>query len=360
MRPCFSSRRMPSARYSFSFLRTVDSSRSNGVSECERYSEIPSVISAALVLLYMIILQFVTMRFPRYARQCRVLLVLGLNLIFFPADFFASGGIHSGMILFYLLGLALCGILLRGNFGGAVFVISLLVMELSITASMRYPGFVQEMTPGLHGRSMKSALFMSGMALYSIVLLILRSYYQERKQSEELMQKLRDMSAKDALCSLYNRRELFRRMEIMYSGTPKERSETLTREGHYIAMFDVDNFKKLNDTYGHSFGDRALIAVAQVLDEMVRPEAGELTARYGGEEFVSVLTARDMEEAYARAEETRKKVEALHWEDHPNVRVTISGGLIACEEHPDLTQAMHDVDELLYKAKAAGKNQICR
>ena len=319
----------------------------------------PAVLSSAMVLVFVILLQFVTIRYPRYSRICRIILVLGLNLVLFPGIFFASGGIYSGTILFYLLGVAMCATLLRGNFGGVVFLLSVLMMELSITVSTLFPNLVQVITPAQHRQSMKVTLLLSAMALYSIVLLILRSYNKERTQNEALMQKLRELSTRDTLSGLYNRRELFRRLEIMYGAAPQPRTETLTRTGHYIAMFDVDDFKKLNDSYGHSFGDRVLVDVSRVLNEKVRPEAGELSARYGGEEFVSVLAAVDTEEAFSRVDHAREAIATLSWEEHPDVRVSISGGLLSCADHPDLTQAMHDVDVLLYKAKAANKNRIC-
>lgn len=318
-----------------------------------------SVISSALVLLYIIILQYVTMRHAQYSKICRILLVLGLNLLLFPSSFLASGGINSGFVLFYLLGLAMCAILLRGNLGGIVFVISMLVMELSVTISTLFPQLVQTMNATQHRQSVKVTLMLSGLALYSIVLLILRAYNKERNHNEELMQKLRDLSTKDSLCGLFNRRELFRRLELMYGDMPRDRTETLTRDGHHIAMFDVDNFKKLNDTYGHSFGDKVLIDVSRVLHDIARPEHGEITSRYGGEEFVTVLTAESLDAAFERMDEARRKIAALRWDENPEVRVSISGGLLSCEENPDLTQAMHDVDALLYRVKAAGKDQIC-
>lgn len=318
-----------------------------------------SVISSAVVLLYIIILQYITMRHPQYSDTCRLLLVVGLNVLLFPASFFASGGINSGFILFYLLGLAMCAILLRGNLGGIVFVISIVLMELSVTMSTLFPQYVQTMSATQHRQSMKVILLLSGLALYSIVLLILRAYYKERRHNEELMQKLRELSIRDSLSGLFNRRELFRRLELMYGDMPKERTETLTRDGHYIAMFDVDNFKKLNDTYGHSFGDKVLIDVSRVLHDVARPKHGEITSRYGGEEFVTVLTAENLDAAFERVDEARRKIAALRWDENPEVRVSISGGLLSCEENPDLTQAMHDVDALLYRAKAAGKDQIC-
>ncbi len=318
-----------------------------------------AVFSSVMVLAFIILLQFVTMRYPRYSKTCRFVLVLGLNLVLFPGSFYSSGGIYSGIVLFYLLGVAMCAILLRGNLGGIIFVVSLLMMELSITLSTVFPNLVRAMSPAQHRQSVKVTLLLSAMALYSIVLLILRSYNIERTQNEELMQKLRELSTKDTLCGLYNRRELFRRLEIMYGAAPQPRTETLTRADHFIAMFDVDDFKELNDSYGHSFGDRVLVDVSRVLNEMVRPEAGELSARYGGEEFVSVLTAANREEAFTRVDRAREKIAALSWEEHPAARVSVSGGLLSCADHPDLTQAMHDVDVLLYKAKAANKNRIC-
>ena len=74
-----------------------------------------------LILLFLIILQFITIRYQKCGDACRYALVLGLNFVLFPLNFFASGGVHSGMILFYLAGLYLCAILLHGNTGRVFF-----------------------------------------------------------------------------------------------------------------------------------------------------------------------------------------------------------------------------------------------
>ena len=318
-----------------------------------------AILSTVLVLLYLIVLQYITMRHPKYANTCRVLLVFGMNLVMFPVHFFTSGGIHSGMILFHLTGLVLCAMLIFGKKGTLVYLLSLVALEASIAFSYYFPELVQPMTEKQHLTNMMSTLFLASVALYSIFALTMRAYAQERKNNQELMEKLRCLSVMDVLSGLYNRRELFRRLEVMYGDTPKERAETLTRAEHYIAMFDVDDFKTLNDTYGHSFGDEVLIAVSKELKDMVCPEKGEMTARYGGEEFVSILCAKNYHEAYDRVEKARRKISELRWKNNPSVSVSISGGLISCTDHPDLTKSMHDVDVLLYKAKAAGKNRIC-
>lgn len=317
-----------------------------------------SVIMSIAILLFLIVLQFVTIRFPKYSDLCRLLLVLGMNLVLMPVCFFSSGGLHSGMILFFATAFVLCGLLLRGRTAGIVFTLSLVVMELTLILSVRFPQFVEPMTAEQHLLDAQTSLFVVATALFAITSLILRSYAHERDQNVELMQKLRTLSTVDALSGLYNRRELFRRLEVMYGNKPKARTETLALEGRYLAMFDIDNFKTLNDSYGHSFGDAVLVSVSQVLRDMIRPENGELSSRYGGEEFVSILCASSREEAYSRVDRARQEILSLRWEEYPDVRVSISGGLISCEDHPDLTRALHDVDALLYRAKAAGKNQI--
>lgn len=292
-------------------------------------------------------------------KVCRVLLVVAVNFIFFPAIFFVSGGIRSGMILFYLLGLFLVAILLRGNLGGVLFLLSFLALELSITMADRFPSLVVEMTDVQHYQDVKVTLLLAGFSLYAMSVLIFMAYERERKHNEELMDQLRTLSVRDALSGLYNRRELFRRLDVMYQPEQPRRVEKLTREGHYIAMFDVDDFKHLNDTYGHSLGDTVLSQVARELGNTVDPDKGELAARYGGEEFVCILLCDSAEDAYRRVDGARKRVEALQWEDNPRLKVTVSGGLLSCESYTDVTQVMHDVDELLYEAKEAGKNRIC-
>lgn len=323
-----------------------------------QHPPVQSMISISLILLFLIVLQFITIRYPRYSNTCRLVLVIGLNFVLFPFCFFASGGIHSGMILFYLAGLYLCAILLKGEFGRIIFAASLIWMIATIILAQHFPQLMPEVTSLQHYQVVRMTLILAGIAIYSLTVLILMSYDNERRQNEKLLETLQQLSIKDVLSGLYNRRELFRRLEVMYGGQEKKRTETLTREGRYIAMFDIDDFKKLNDTYGHSFGDQVLVSVSKVLNDMALQKNGELTARYGGEEFVSIISAPGMDRAFERVNAARLEIQKLRWDDAPRVRVTISGGLISCQDHPDLTQAMHDVDELLYKAKAAGKNQI--
>ena len=317
-----------------------------------------AVATIGLMLLFLIVVQYAAIKKPQYAKTCKIVLVFGMNLVLFPLRFFACGGIYSGMPLFYLIGLGLFAVLFQGKFSVIAYICSMVFMELTTAVSVYFPQFTQPMTPRDHLADLDSTFLLASVALFSIITLILRAYKEERTRREELMKELHSLSVIDTLTGLYNRRELFRRLEIMYG--EREGEEVQDRRGRYIFMADVDDFKNVNDTYGHSFGDTVLASVARELHDLAREESGEISARYGGEEFVSVLSAGDPEEAFRRVDHARRRIEALRWGDNAEVSVTVSGGLIACEDHPDLTRAMHDVDELLYRAKSAGKNQVHR
>lgn len=320
-----------------------------------------SMIATFVIVVFMALLLVLGIRFPQKRALLRLLLLLGINFVLFPVTFIFSGGIHSGMILFFLIGLFLVAVMLRGKAGEIVFIISLLIMILSIEFAQHFPELVSQMSLQKHYQDVKVTLILSGIGLYAITVLIFNAYNQERHNNRVLMEKLQNLSIRDTLSGLYNRGELYRRLEIMYGGTEQEhRKNTLVRERHYIAMLDIDDFKLLNDTYGHDFGDRVLAEVSHVLDEMARPGEGEIAARYGGEEFVCVLVADNMEEAYARLEESRKRIGELTWERDPALRVHISGGVVSCMSDDDLTGTMRAADELLYKAKRSGKDRICR
>jgi diguanylate cyclase (GGDEF)-like protein len=125
-----------------------------------------------------------------------------------------------------------------------------------------------------------------------------------------------------------------------------------------LMLFDIDHFKKTNDTFGHLAGDFVLRRLASVVNQTIRRE--ELIARYGGEEFVVVMPETRITEARKFAERLRQLVAGTDFEfDERKIVVTISVG-VACLAH-GLTrdQFIHLADQALYQAKANGRNQVC-
>ena len=312
------------------------------------------------IIAIMILLLWIGVYHPSKRPILRLCLVLALNFVMFPASFYFSGGVYSGMMLFFLVGLFLVPVLLRGKTGVALFVLSLLFMLIVIDSARYFPQFVTPMTVDQHYQDVKVTLLISGVGLASITMLMLRAYNEERVRNQKLVDSLRTLSVKDPLSGLFNRRELFRRLDIMYSPEPvPDRRNTLVPEGHYIAMFDIDNFKQINDNYGHAAGDVVVREVSLCLNQMVHPQDGELAARYGGEEFVCVLAGDSLDSALERVNAVRKQISEIRWKDDQPPHVTISGGMVSCMEYDSLSETMRHADELLYHAKHTGKNRIC-
>ena len=128
-----------------------------------------------------------------------------------------------------------------------------------------------------------------------------------------------------------------------------------------IAILDIDNFKKINDTYGHIVGDNVLKQFVQIIITITL--SSDIVCRYGGEEFVIIFTKTSREGAIRAAEKIREKVEKhqfLFNEEIKDVHVTVSIGFAAFDDDcgKEKNNILMIADERLYKAKKAGKNKV--
>ena len=170
--------------------------------------------------------------------------------------------------------------------------------------------------------------------------------------SERLTDRLREDANRDYLTGLYNRR-IFRDLA--------NQALTMSIRNHHpvsLALFDVDNFKAINDQHGHAVGDKVIRLVADAILSACRKS--DEVFRFGGEEFVLVLPETGREGAERVAEKIRRSIEDLSksHEDWP-CEVTISGGVatVADEAH-DLEGLLKVADKALYQAKSHCKNRI--
>ncbi|MFC4698592.1 diguanylate cyclase [Glaciecola siphonariae] len=124
-----------------------------------------------------------------------------------------------------------------------------------------------------------------------------------------------------------------------------------------LVLLDVDRFKQVNDTYGHSSGDLVLNGLGQLLLASVRET--DYVGRYGGEEFVLLFVNCSVEQALIKTNAIREKCTQMHFvQSKPEIKVSFSGGLVGLEEFSSLPKAISEADRLLYLAKEAGRNQI--
>lgn len=167
-----------------------------------------------------------------------------------------------------------------------------------------------------------------------------------------LLRKLQDLSFTDQLTGLFNRRVLMERLQEEH-----ERSKRSLKL-YAVVTFDLDDFKRINDTHGHLVGDEVLAAVAQRLMASIR--ATDILARTGGEEFMLVLPLADLPGAEIQAERLRMGLQQEPFETHAGpLRITASFG-VACVRPDDLDnrQLLQRADSALYAAKAAGRNCV--
>ncbi|MDQ7082308.1 MAG: GGDEF domain-containing protein [Aquificota bacterium] len=121
-----------------------------------------------------------------------------------------------------------------------------------------------------------------------------------------------------------------------------------------VILFDIDNFKTINDTHGHLFGDRVLKKVANTVRENIR--STDTVARWGGEEFVVLLPGAGREEAVAVAEKLRRSVQNLGLGNR--MRITASFGVAELRDGDDSVRLLLKADKALYSAKRNGKNRV--
>lgn len=178
-----------------------------------------------------------------------------------------------------------------------------------------------------------------------------------KRLQDELSEKnceLEKIARIDALTGVSNRRHL---MEVLQ--TEFERCRRYTRP-FALLMFDLDHFKKVNDTYGHQAGDAVLVEVAAALQTALR--LNDTVGRYGGEEFAVVLPETDAEAALLVGERCRTLVEELNvnYGAKLPLKVTASIGLAAVPDAGicDLDGLIKVADSALYRAKGAGRNRL--
>jgi diguanylate cyclase (GGDEF)-like protein len=172
----------------------------------------------------------------------------------------------------------------------------------------------------------------------------------ERRETEE---KLRQQATTDPLTEIFNRRYFF---EVAQQEL--ERSQRYKRPLSII-IFDIDHFKKINDTYGHNAGDEVLRKLTEGCAESLREN--DIFARYGGEEFVILLPETDSDRAEQMAERMRKSCAETPLDvGVATVNQTVSFGVANLNgEKIDLDELLLRADKALYQAKEAGRNRVC-
>lgn len=186
-----------------------------------------------------------------------------------------------------------------------------------------------------------------GFAVHNYVNAVLDKEIIQKGHSLRLL----DQANSDPLTGLPNRRFTYRQLELFAA-------KALTRNNEIvIGLADIDDFKCLNDTYGHLCGDEVLVQAGTIMKSTLR--VSDIVGRWGGEEFLVILPNTGYEEGIMILERLRKSIEDTEFIiEGQKLSVTMTIGVSVYKKNARINDLIHDADKLLYKGKSKGKNCV--
>jgi diguanylate cyclase (GGDEF)-like protein len=184
-----------------------------------------------------------------------------------------------------------------------------------------------------------------------------RQLLEQERDLKQANAALEQLSNLDPLTAISNRRHFTSVFEVEWLRAARKRTHLA------VLMMDIDYFKGVNDRHGHTYGDRCLAQIADLLRGALR-RGNDLLARYGGEEFILLLPDANLEVAISVAERMKRAVdesEIVNLASPFDQRITISIGVASCRPEPGMNAGtlIDLADQALYRAKHQGRNQIC-
>jgi two-component system cell cycle response regulator len=170
--------------------------------------------------------------------------------------------------------------------------------------------------------------------------------YRTWKEKENLEEEVKRLSITDDLTGLYNHRHFFKTLEAELVRLKRQRTSLS------LLMFDLDNFKRYNDLYGHLEGDKVLRKIGEIVKNSIRSNV-DSGYRYGGDEFTTLLIGASVEQALTIAERIRSSIEQAGFRN-----ITVSIGLAEYKDHLDLEGFVKSADDAMYVSKHSGGNRV--
>ena len=270
------------------------------------------------------------------------------EIIFFSAATELISGGHFGTLCFVIGMVAVIFFMLPYS-NRKKHVYQLIGAVLAVAIS-QISFFEYSIYPELMDKVLLHSSFVRGM---NLIITLFSLFYLTNLYLVELRttrEKLDYNSNHDMLTGLYNRR--------FFEGIMK-RSKEEKETSFSVAMLDVDDFKKINDTYGHETGDRVLATVSKCIESCLPQDA--VAVRWGGEEFVLYLPQVDTAQALDVLDTFRTKLsEQAIYHNDTRVSITVTIGLCTGDSIADYEEYLRQADEKLYWGKKHGKNQIVK
>lgn len=284
-------------------------------------------------------------------------IVIGITFFCIPYMFFETGGYYGTVLMFTALFVFAIAMIFKGRARIFMALGVIVIYGGCVILQYLFPGLAVPFTSPEAVVIEHIITLVLVVAVLSITTVYISNTldYEERviksllADMEQANKKLEEMSNRDALTGAYNRRYFSEFMER----TIQSCNET----GRFIhcLLMDLDHFKRINDTYGHGFGDEVLIATVRAIGDVLRES--DVIIRFGGEEFMVVIYDAVDSVALNISERICDSIRNLTFRN--GVKVSISIGMVRSKPNETPEDIFARADTLLYRAKSEGRNRVC-
>lgn len=301
-------------------------------------------VASVVILLVILIIGFKTEKTSVF----NFISIFITTSVIFPLMFFANGGFQSGMPFYLLVSSVFIVVGLKGAARLILFLIDVGEIIFLCCFYFNHTDFFPVINPGVQAFDISSSLVFSFLIMFFFAFFVKTQHEYDSKKITEFSELYKKQANTDELTGLYNRRYFKEFLKIAIS--------TFGDTGKlHLAMFDIDDFKIINDKFGHLYGDEVLKKFSNILvDESFD---SIFACRYGGEEFLILIPKKTAEEALEVVERILQKTrDTIKYEE--NHSVTVSAGFITYSKDMTYEKLLQSVDANLYKAKFSGKNKV--
>lgn len=308
---------------------------------CIHGTELPTILCG--VCLLMIVTIGIAGWTTKKVQVPAVLIILILVWFEFPYLYYCYG---DASIVYLILGVVGLAIFFPRNVVIVSFAVTLLEYLVIMMNSFERPSVWRNMdAAGKIGTTLGSFVIV-GVSVFAMIFELLRSYEEQRKQLLSLSEDLNFAANHDPLTRLYNRRYLVNQVNEWICKPEKS---------FWIVLMDVDDFKAVNDTYGHGYGDDVLREAGRLMLEEMMGKG--IAARFGGEEFMLVFEQDDRDQVLNSFRNIQEGLRRYS-QNTRQTDITISGGMERYEADKQMDLLFTSADRKLYVAKNNGKNRI--
>ena len=281
-----------------------------------------------------------------YTKKTRLpilIILLICNIVEFPVLFFIYGPYRLAYMILGIMGSAL---FLENSNRFRVTSILVLFDSLCIFIKCQFPQIFLPLTTDESTPSILITFLIATMSILVMLCILLRQYNEQQDHLKKMAADLENMANLDPLTQLYNRRYLTQYLENKIEC--KDFDFT-------IVLLDIDDFKQVNDQFGHTFGDEVLVEFSNILLKYIQKSG--IVTRYGGEEFMLVMNSIDKEFIQDLLEKCSSDFKE-YGKVTKNLNFTFSGGVAKYKNEGRLVELFDFADACLYQAKESGKARV--